>query len=309
MEHLPALKPLAYIGNIESKVTLHLFLQIIGKIKLGKTPRKNHWWYITIYVDTNGFTTGPIPFQNDFNTFKITINVVKNQLEVENSNGDFDSFVLENGLSVGDFYLKLTEILDRQKIEFTIIDKPFDLNIKNRFREITNYHHYKSDYVNSLWMVMRWTANVFEEFSGRFYGKTCPVHIYWHSMDLAVTRFSGKKAPQMPKEARLSDKDAYSHEVISFGFWPGDNNTPEPAFYSYTYPSPINLEKEIIKPAAAIWVDVNNSPMAILKYNDLIKYDDPKTELLAFMESTYLAGAKLANWDIDHLKVPDLKEL
>ena len=304
-----SLAKLTYKGYEQSKLTLHLFLQIIGKIRLSKTDRKNHWWFITEYIDTNGFTTGPIPYDEGKESFKISINVQKHELQVENTLGDFDIFSIHKGLSVADFYAKITKILEKQHIAFSILAKPFDLKIDKNFNQINEIHHYDKDYVFKLWKILTWISAVFKEFSGRFYGKTCPVQLYWHSMDLTVTRFSGKKAPAMPKEARLSDKDAYSHEVISFGFWPGDENVPEPAFYSYTFPSPKDLEKEPIKPLSALWVDNNNSPMALLRYNDLIKAENPRQDLLNFLETTYQAGAKLANWDIDGFEVPKLQDL
>lgn len=174
----------------------------------------------------------------------------------------------------------------------SIVDVPFDLGIDKTFGEITEYHHYDTDYTNDLWRTMLWINSVFKEFSGRFYGKTCPVHLYWHSFDLVVTRFSGNEAPPMPADARLSDKDAYTHECISFGFWAGDDNVPEPAFYFYTYPSPKDIEKETIKPASAEWIDSNGSPMALLKYRDILNSENPRQDLLEFLESTYQAGAK-----------------
>lgn len=302
------LEPLMYKGNEKSKLTLHLFFQIIGKIRMSKTPRKNHWWYTTMYVDVNGFTTDTIPF-NESETFKITLNVLKNLLEVEISNGAIHSFELHSDLSVAQFYKNLTSILNKNNIFFSILDKPFDIPIDSKFDLIEDIHHYSKEYTYQLWKTMLWVDLVFKEFSGRSYAKTCPVHLYWHSMDLTVTRFSGKKAPKMPSEARISDKDAYSHEVISFGFWAGDENVPEPAFYSYTFPSPNAIELETILPSTAKWVENNGSQMAILKYNDLIQEDNPKKSLLDFMESTYQAGAKLAKWNIEDFKVPELKDL
>ncbi len=212
-------------------------------------------------------------------------------------------------MTVAEFFKKISNILKEQNIPFTIFDKPFDLSIDSKFGQINDLHHYDKDYVFELWKALLWVDTVFKEFSGRFYGKTCPVHLYWHSMDLTVTRFSGKKAPPMPNDARISDKDAYSHEVISFGFWPGDENVQEPAFYSYTYPSPKGIDKEIILPQQAKWVEVNNSPMAILKYNDLVNEKNPRKSLLEFLQTTYHAGAKLAKWDIKGFEVPDLNKL
>ncbi|GGW30270.1 DUF5996 family protein [Arenibacter certesii] len=309
MENQFKLPKLPYSENIDKKMTLHLFLQILGKVRLKMTPRKNHWWYITEYIGTNGFTTGDIPYNSGADQFKITINVLDHQAEVNTSQGGYERFPLNERLTVADFYRTLMEILQDLNISVSIVDVPFDLGIDKSFGEITEYHHYDKNYVTDLWRALLWINNVFKEFSGRFYGKTCPVQLYWHSMDLVVTRFSGNEAPPMPAEARLSDKDAYSHECISFGFWPGDENIPEPAFYSYTYPSPKDLNKETIKPASAEWIDNNGSPMALLKYNILLKSVNPKQDVLHFLESAYMAGAKKANWNIEKFRVPDLDEI
>lgn len=303
------LPSLDYKGNEQKKMTLHLFLQIIGKIRLKLTPRKNHWWYVTEYISTKGITTGSIPYGEGVETFEITVNIHQHQLEVNTSKGEFASFSLMNGLSVADFYAQLSEILDQFEISVSILDKPFDLNIDQPFGKIKEYHHYDEEYTQNFWRILLWVDGVFKEFSGRFYGKTCPVHLYWHSLDLAVTRFSGNLAPAMPASARLSDKDAYSHECISFGFWGGDENLPEPAFYSYTYPSPEGLDQEPLKPTAATWVDSKGSPMAILTYGNLLKSEDPRSSLLDFLETAYLAGAKRANWDFEKLKVPELHSI
>ncbi|SMG07851.1 hypothetical protein SAMN05661096_00082 [Marivirga sericea] len=309
MNNSVKLPQLIYKGNEQKKMTLHLFLQIIGKIRLKSTPRKNHWWYVTEYVSTKGITSGAVPYNNGLDTFDILINVNEHLLEVSTSKGEFGSFSLLGGISVADFYTKLFEILERFNISIAIIDKPYDLNIDQTFGEITDYHHYDAAYTQDFWRTMLWVDGVFKEFSGRFYGKTCPVHLYWHSMDLAVTRFSGRRAPAMAKDARLSDKDAYTHECISFGFWGGDENMQEPAFYSYTYPAPEGLDKEPLQPSAAQWVESNGSPMAILTYNNLLKSADPYATLLDFMESAYTAGAKRANWDIEALNVPKLENI
>lgn len=303
------LPSLHYKGNEQKKMTLHLFLQIMGKIRLEMTSRKNHWWYVTEYVSNHGLTTSPISYNSGMDKLEITLNVNQNVLEVSTSKGEYESFPLHNGLTVADFYQNLMAIIKKFDISVSILDEPYDLGIKKPFGKITEYHHYDEAYTKDLWRILLWIDAIFKEFSGRFYGKTCPVHLYWHSMDLAVTRFSGKKAPPMGDDARLSDKDAYTHEVISFGFWAGDENMTEPAFYSYTYPSPDGLEKETLQPASAEWVDANGSPMAILKYNDLLKTANPRKELLEFMESAYQAGAKKANWDIEKLNVPDLDKL
>lgn len=309
MEQKLNLPKLDYIGNEDKKMTLHLFLQVIGKIRLKLTSRKNHWWNVTQYVNTQGLTTGSIPYNSGFDKFSITLNVIQHKLEVNTSKGELESFPLNEKLTVADFYKKLMAIMQKLSIPVSIVDVPFDLGIDKSFGEITEYHHYDKTYTQNLWRILLWVEDVFTEFSGHFYGKTCPVHLYWHSMDLAVTRFSGKEAPPMGEDARISDKDAYSHECISFGFWAGDHNVTEPAFYSYTYPSPEDIDQEPLSPSGAEWVLSNGSPMAILKYNSLFEVDDARKALLDFMESAYLAGATKANWDIERLKVPALNRL
>ena len=306
MNNTIKLPSLHYVGNEQKKMTLHLFLQIMGKIRLKLTPRKNHWWYVTEYVSTKGITTHPIPYNGGIDTFDITINVHQHQLEVSTSKGELASFSLLNGISVADFYKQLSDIIKQFNITVSIVDRPYDLNIETPFGKITEYHHYEEAYTQDFWRVLLWVDGIFKEFSGRFYGKTCPVHLYWHSMDLAVTRFSGNQATAMPEEARISDKDAYSHECISFGFWAGDEKMPEPAFYSYTYPSPEGLNQEPLMPSLAQWVDSNGSPMAILTYNNLLKAANPRSTLLDFLETAYTAGAKKSAWNIEALTVPEL---
>lgn len=309
MKNILKLPPLEYKGNEKSKMTLHLFLQIIGKIRMDNSKRKNHWWYVTEYVDTRGLSTGPISYKSGTASFSITLDVLEHRLEVVTSLGDIEGFSILPNLTVAKFYSKVMEVLQKLNIQVTILDKPYDLGIETSFDKITEYHHYDKNYTKDLWQTLLWVDDVFKEFSGRFYGKTCPVHLYWHSMDLAVTRFSGNEAPPMGADARISDKDAYSHECISFGFWAGDDNITEPAFYSYTYPSPKNLDNEVLNPSSAEWMDANGSPMALLKYKDLFKTENPRKNLLAFLESAYQAGAKKANWDIEKFRVPDLKDI
>lgn len=303
------LPELNYKGREDQKLTLHLFFQIIGKIRMSFSPRKNHWWYITLYVETKGFSTGPIPYNDDFETFSILLNLQEHRLEVATSRGEEAFFSLFEDVSVADFYLQLQAILYGFGIDIKILNKPFELNISKRFDELTDIKAYDRDYVQRYWKVMLWSSNVFHTFSGKFYGKTCPVQLYWHSMDLAVTRFSGKRAPKLPSKARISDKDAYSHECISFGFWPGDPNIPEPAFYSYTSPAPLDIEKADLKPAEAEWRENNGSWLAVLPYRDLMHKENPREILLKFCESAYLAGARLAGWEIEDLKVPPLSAL
>ena len=293
----------------ETRITLHLMLQIIGKVRLKMTPRKNHWWYITSYVSVHGFSTSAIPCGDGINTFEVTYDVHQREVRILTSLAQKLVIPLHAGLSVAKFYRQFIDALTSLHINPSIVDKPFDMGIEKRFPEILEYHHYDWKYIHRFWQIALWTDGVFKEFSGRFYGKTCPVQLYWHHLDLAVTRFSGKKAPPLDGNARLSDKDAYSHEAISFGFWAGDDSMQEPAYYSYTYPSPDGLENQPLKPAPAAWADSNGSPMAILRYHDLIQSADPRADLLDFLESAYQAGATLSGWDVEELKVLPLSDL
>jgi len=290
----------------ETRITIHLLLQIIGKIRLKATPRKNHWWYITQYVSTQGFATPPIPLPDGINSFEIILNVHQQAVQIQTSLGEVVEFPLKNGYTVSEFYKDIMETLTGWGLQPKFIEQPLDMGIDTPFAEITEYHHYDWEAIQTFWQMMLWNDRVFKEFSGRFYGKTCPVHIYWHHLDLAVTRFSGKMAPPMDPKARLLEKDSYSHEVISFGFWAGDDNMPEPAYYAYAAPSPANLNQEPLLPEQAFWIDANGSPMAMLKYSDIVASDNPDETLLSFLESAYQGAAKLANWDIEALTVPAL---
>ena len=155
------LPPLHYKGNEQKKMTLHLFLQIMGKIRLGFNPRKNHWWYVTEYVSTTGITTGPVPYNKGTCNFEITLNVNKNRLEVITSKGQTASFSLLKGIPVAQFYHKLIEILRRFDIDVAIIDKPYDLGINKPFKEITDYHHYDKAYTKAFWQILIWIDSVF----------------------------------------------------------------------------------------------------------------------------------------------------
>ncbi|MEM6845640.1 MAG: DUF5996 family protein [Bacteroidota bacterium] len=292
----------------ESKMTLHLYLQIVGKIRLKLTPRKNHWWYITLYVSSKGLTTGSIPYERG--VFELTFNFLKHQLEMSSSEGKEVTIPLHDGLSVAEFYQQIQDRLRQLGIQVSIVDRPFDIpDVDKPFEQLTEQKAYNAEYIERFWRLLIWVDDVFKEFSGRFYGKSCPVHLYWHHMDLAVTRFSGEKGPDLDSNMRLSDKDAYSHEAISFGFWAGDDTVREPAFYSYTYPSPDGIDQQPLQPASAQWVDSNGSPQAFLTYDNLRKEENPRQALLDFMESAYQAGARLANWDVEKLTVPDLEDL
>ena len=283
----------------DTKNTLHLFFQIVGKIRLTLFPKMNHWWHVTLYLSPRGMTTRPIPYKDVI--FEIEFNFIDHVLIIKSSDGEEKSFSLE-GLSVSDFYKKALNNLKELGIDVDIVASPYDVPFSHTpFAADSEHSAYDREYVNKYWRILVQVNSVFEEFRGRFIGKSTPVHLYWHHADLAVTRFSGKKAPPMEGGTK-ADKEAYSHEVISFGFWAGDDNVREPAFYSYTYPEPEGIVDEPLSPKEAIW-NIDNGAMAVLMYDDLRKHDTPREALLDYLESAYLAGAKRAKWNIGDLEL------
>ena len=290
----------------DSQITLHLWLQIVGKIKLELMPKRNHWWHITFTVSSRGLTTGPLP--HDRGNFTFEFNLVDHKLELKTSWGFENAFKLEDGLSVAGFYGKVYKLLAEIGLDPKILGIPYDHPCKEPFDSCETYHTYQPDYVNRFYQMLVFTNNVFKEFSGHFVGKVSPVQLYWHHMDLAVTRFSGEPGPPMWENATKADQEAYSHAVISAGFWSGDENVRQAAYYSYTYPSPEGIDHKHLKPEAAHWQDSNGSPMAMLMYDDLLNEDNPKQALLDFLESTYDAGANLAGWPKELKSDPPLEE-
>ncbi|MCK5390860.1 MAG: hypothetical protein KAJ31_00365 [Deltaproteobacteria bacterium] len=283
----------------ETKNTLHLFFQIVGKIRLTLFPKMNHWWHVTLYLSPGGMTTRPIPYQNMI--FEIKFDFINHRLIITTSNGQEKSFGLE-GISVSDFYKKVDTSLKELGIEVKIRSTPYDVPFSDvPFESDREHSSYDKEYVNRYWRILVQVNSVFEEFRSRFIGKSTPVHLYWHHADLAVTRYSGKKAPDY-EGGTAADKEAYSHEVISFGFWAGDQNVRAPAFYSYTYPEPEGLSEEPLSPKEAFW-NTDNGSMAVLMYDDLRKSDSPRQALLDYLESAYLAGTKRANWKIEELEL------
>ena len=309
MKKAPQLPDLPFHAWTDTRLTLHLILQIIGKSRLKLTARKNHWWYITLYVTSRGFGTHSIPINDGQDSIDIEFDILKKEVVILCSTGTVMTISLESSPDIAAFYKQYMDALASLGLRPQFVAKPFDMGVEEPFEQLTMYHHYDWNFIHRFWKLMRWNNAIFKEFSGRFYGKTCPVQIYWHHLDLTVTRFSGKKLPKMDASARILEKDTYSHEQISFGFWAGDDNLQEPMYYSYTYPSPEGIDKETLQPEAAKWAESNGSPMALLRYEDVKNADDPAGAVLAFLESAYQAGARRAGWNMEELKVPAIKEL
>ncbi len=283
----------------ETKNTLHLYLQIVGKIRLSTFPRMNHWWHVTFYVTPRGISTRPIPYEDI--QLEMSFDFIDHVFTIMTTDGQASSFPLQDGLSVSKFYSQVFRHLKDLGINTKIWAVPYDIpEISNEsFKTDTTHKSYMKNYVNRFWNILYQVDSVFQEFRGRFIGKSTPPHIFWHHLDLAVTRFSGRKSPEKEWSNNV-EREAYSHEVLSFGFWAGDQNVREPAFYAYAYPVPEGLYDEPIKPAKALWN--KEAGMALYLYNSMRKEVNPKQAIMDFLESVYEAGTKLADWDIEGFK-------
>ena len=282
-----------------TKETLHRWIQIVGKVRLSSAPPRNHWWHVTLALTTRGLTTGPmpVPAASDGRTFALDLDFVVHRLRITTSGGEEDGFALEDGISVAAFADALFARLGGLGIDVAIVPVPFDLQPPTPFADDTEHATYDPVAAHRWWLVLSRIAPIFEEFAGRSTAKTSPVHLFWHSFDLAVTRFSGRRAPDLGAVDPVT-REAYSHEVISFGFWAGDHRLGTPAFYSYTAPEPPGLTDQPLRPATARWDDTGRGHLAILLYDDLRALPDPRAELLDFMESAFMAGAVTAGWDL-----------
>jgi hypothetical protein len=274
-----------------TKDTLHLYCQILGKIRLATTAPRNHWWNVPLYVDVRGLTTRRLHHRGT--TFEITIDFLDHALTVRTAEGRTRSFQLGHGLPVADFDAQLHGALDGLRIDVEIREQPYRLPMETPFAQDLEHALWDHDAIERFGRILDWSDSVFEEFSGWFNGKTSPVHLFWHSFDLAVTRFSGRPAP--PLDADPVTQEAYSQEVISFGFWPGDDNVPDAAYYSYTAPEPAGLRDQPL--ALGSWTASGSGSLALLPYDAVRTARDPRKTLLAFCQSAYEAGARLAGWD------------
>lgn len=292
-----ALPPLPLEEWEASKITLHMYTQIVGKIRLSLMPPRNHWWHVPLYINSRGWTTGPIPW-NELR-FEIAFDFVDHRLIVTTTDGDRRVIPL-HGQSVAEFHAEIFGILAELGIHPRIHPIPYEQPFRTPFAEDREHSSYDREFSQRLARIHAWSSVVFWEFSGRFIGKTSPIHLFWHSFDLAVTRFSGRPAPPMDTADRVA-REAYSHEVVSFGFWAGDANLREPAYYAYTAPEPNGLRDQPLAPSGARWIEQNGGSLAILPYTHVQNAADAREQLLAFLESAYVAGATLAGWDMDAL--------
>ncbi|MGH2936127.1 MAG: DUF5996 family protein [Gaiellaceae bacterium] len=289
--NLPEL-PLA--GWEPTKSTFHLWAQIVGKIRLASTAPRNHWWNAPLYVDVHGLTTRRM-HAADGTVFQIDFDLLDHRLVVRTNAGAVESFPLEDGLSVAEFDARVHAVLQRLRIDAAIRETPYGVPMTTPFAEDREHASYDRDAVERFWRIVDWSDGVFEEFAGRFTGKTSPVHLFWHSLDLAVTRFSGRRAPEMP-DADAVTREAYSHEVVSFGFWAGDERLAEPGYYAYAAPEPAGLREQPLEHHAARWIEQGAGSLAVLPYETVRTAADPRATLLAFLESAFRAGSD--GWDL-----------
>lgn len=291
IEEAPSWPALALEEWKETCSTLHLWSQIVGKILLRQTPRTNHWWNAAFHLTSRGWTTGPMP--HGPRTFQIDFDFVDHQLSIAASDGARRAIALAPR-TVADFYALLMETLRSVNLPVTISARPDEIPDPVPFAEDRVHSSYDPDAARRHWTVQCRSARVMEEFRARFLGKCSPVHFFWGSFDLCVTRFSGRRAPGRPGADAIT-REAYSHEVISAGFWPGGGPVKDASYYAYAAPAPAGLEKEYARPAGAAY----NSEMGefLLPYEAVRRSDSPERALSDFLESTYAAAARLMSWD------------
>jgi Family of unknown function (DUF5996) len=284
--------------------TLHRWIQIVGKVRLTQSPWINHCWHVTLYVTSSGLTTSPIAYGN--RTFQIDFDFVRHRLQINVSDGSGGGFALEPQ-SVAAFYRRLMQEMARLDLHVQIYAKPNELPDATPFDQDEVRRSYDAQYANRFWRILVQVDRIFKDFRARFIGKSSPVHFFWGAPDLAVTRFSGRPAPEHPGGIpNLPDwitREAYSHEVSSCGFWPGGGAIPYPAFYSYAYPEPVGFPAATVEPTEAFYsLDFKEF---VLPYDVVRQSASPDTTLLDFLQSTYEAAANLGKWDRASLERKD----
>ena len=280
----------------DTYATLHRWMQIVGKIRLTQSAWINHSWHVTLYVTATGLTTSAIPYED--RAFQIDFDFIDHRLSVRTTDGRTGGFALEPQ-SVASFYAHLMTELAKLALPVRISPLPNELPDTVRFDQDEAHCTYDRIYANRFWRVLVQADRVFKDFRAHYVGKCSPVHLFWGALDLAVTRFSGRAAPEHPGGIpNLPDwvtREAYSHEVASCGFWPGGGNVAYPVFYAYAYPEPAGFATAAVKPPEAFYSpDLREF---ILPYDVVRQSPTPDATLLEFLPSTYEAAANLGKWD------------
>jgi len=273
----------------DTYATLHMWTQIVGKVRLALSPRINHWWEVALYVNAVGLTTSAIPYKQL--VFEIQFNFLEHKLTIAICDGQQRVLQLRPQ-SVAAFYAEFMSALETLGIDVHIWPMPVEIPNPIRFDRDTQHASYDPEYAQRFWRILTLVDPVFKEFRGRFVGKHSPIHFFWGSFDLASTRFSGRRAPER-KDADPITREAYSHEVISAGFWPGGGDVKGAAFYAYAAPEPAGFKTAQVRPEKAFY-----SPLGefLLMYDDVRQSTEPEKLLMEFLQSTYEAGANLGNW-------------
>ena len=280
----------------DTYATLHMWTQIVGKIRMRLTPLVNHWWNVPLYVSARGLTTTRIPYRD--RAFELRFDFIEHGLVLETSDGIIKTVPLEPR-SVADFYQACMSMLRSAGIEVSIWKMPVEVPDPIPFDQDQQHSSYDAAAADNFRRILLSVDAVLHQFRSEFIGKSSPVHFFWGSFDLAVTRFSGRLAPARPGADSIT-REAYSHEVSSVGFWPGGGNVAGAAFYSYMAPAPPGLSEAKILPSSAKY-DTGLGEY-LLMYDDIRASSSPSSELLAFCRSTYAAGADLAAWDRSSLE-------
>jgi len=280
----------------DTYATLHMWTQIVGKVRLALSPRVNQWWEVALYVNARGLTTSAIPYNGG--NFEIQFDFIDHKLIIQTSWGASKTLALK-AQSVADFYAEFMPALQSLGIAVKIWTMPQEVPNPVRFERDTQHASYDPEYAHRFWQILILCDNIFEEFRAGFIGKDSPVHFFWGSFDLCVTRFSGRRAPERPGADPVT-LEAYSHEVISAGFWPGGGDIKGAAFYAYAAPEPSGFAGQPVRPAAAFYHPQLKE--FLLMYDDLRRSASPREDLLSFLQSTYDAGANLGKWDRQELE-------
>jgi hypothetical protein len=286
---------LPYAEWRDTRDTLHMWTQIAGKVRMALTPPVNHWWHVPLYLWSRGLTTSPIPYGE--RSFELSFDFIDHRFEVVCSDGPRRSVQLEPQTTAA-FHAAVGQALAEVGVEVRINPRPVEVMDPIRFDQDETHRSYDPDAANRFWRVLLSGTQVMTAFRGRYLGKSSPVHFFWGSFDLAVTRFSGREAPPHPGVAIMPDfitREAYSHEVSSAGFWPGGDGLEEPVFYAYAYPVPEGFADAPLRPGIARWEPAMGE--FVLPYEAMRRDAPPEAALLEFLQSTYEAAADLAGWD------------
>jgi hypothetical protein len=294
---------LPYEAWRDSCKTLQLWTQIVGKIRLSQTPWLNHSWHVVFYVTARGLTTSPVPFSG--RVLQLDFDFIDHLLRIDTSDGAQKQILLR-AQSVADFYAAVMVALSDLGIRIKIDERPNEVPDPIRFSEDRVHASYDPECAHRFWKVLLQVDRVFKLFRSGFIGKCSPVHFFWGSFDLAVTRFSGRRAPLhpggVPNISNELVREAYSHEVSSAGFWPGGGAIEYPAFYSYAYPEPASFPSAAVRPKAAFYSDELRE--FVLPYDAVRTAESPDDTLLEFLQSTYEAAAIAGKWDRAALECP-----